>query len=223
VGNAPKSNEELILGKALTSEAPRVAVTPPALPRAQEDESDETNAYGEAFSPKRFTAEAHDWTGETFRKEAPSASPPPPPMSSLAAGNATIANYSDSPVTQPGGGYNPEQTKVSSVPPELLQASSQRMEAAPEAQASRTLPPVASAVPAMAADGDETYFKNVFREFLMVREQCGESSESISYDKFAQKLRKYREQLMLKPGVRSVRFQVYVKEGKAQVKASSVR
>lgn len=217
--DAPRVQEDLLLGKALTSERPRVAAAPPPVPDQEDGDSDETHAYAEAFSPKRFTSDAHDWTADTHRREELFV--PPPPTEAFKDGGATLHSSPPEP-SQENGGYNPEQTKVSSVPPELLQASSQNLETVID-RASRTLPPVSAAVPSMAADGDETYFKNVFREFLMVREQCGEPSDSIAYEKFAQKLRKYREQLMQKPGVRSVRFQVYVKEGKAQVKASSVR
>jgi hypothetical protein len=56
-----------------------------------------------------------------------------------------------------------------------------------------------------------------------VRVKCGEPSEGLTYDKFRLKLEKNKEQLVQKYGCRTVRFQVYVKEGRAALKATPVR
>jgi len=63
----------------------------------------------------------------------------------------------------------------------------------------------------------------VFREFIATRERCGEPADGLTYDKFVAKLRKNREQLVQKYACRTVRFQVYVKEGKAALKATPVK
>ena len=63
----------------------------------------------------------------------------------------------------------------------------------------------------------------MYREFVATRERCGESADGLTYERFAVKLRKNREQLMQKYACRTVRFQVYVKEGKAALKATPVR
>jgi hypothetical protein len=55
-----------------------------------------------------------------------------------------------------------------------------------------------------------------------MRAQTGEAG-SVSYDKFAAKLRKNRQDLLAKGTARSVRFSVYLKDGRAAVKASAVR
>jgi hypothetical protein len=56
-----------------------------------------------------------------------------------------------------------------------------------------------------------------------VRTECGEPAEGLTYDKFRVKLERNRDQLVQKYGCRSVRFQVYVKEGRAALKATPVR
>ena len=63
----------------------------------------------------------------------------------------------------------------------------------------------------------------MFREFLATRERCGEPQENLTYDKFVTKLRKNKEQLVQKYNCKSVRFQVYVKDGKAALKATPVK
>ena len=73
------------------------------------------------------------------------------------------------------------------------------------------------------ADPDEEHYKAVFEEFLTVRRRCGEANDGLTFDKFSSRLKKNRDQLVEKYSCRSVRFQVYVKEGKAAVKAVPVR
>ena len=58
---------------------------------------------------------------------------------------------------------------------------------------------------------------------MATRERCGEGSDGLTYEKFVAKLRKNREQLVQKYACRTVRFQVYVKEGKAALKATPVK
>jgi HAMP domain-containing protein len=83
-------------------------------------------------------------------------------------------------------------------------------------------PPSASSAPPTAG-GEEGEWQEVFEEFLRVRVKCGEPSEGLTYDKFRLKLEKNKEQLVQKYGCRTVRFQVYVKEGRAALKATPVR
>ena len=66
-------------------------------------------------------------------------------------------------------------------------------------------------------------FQDVFREFVVTRDQCGEPNDGLTYDKFVAKLRKNKEQLVQKYACKTVRFQVYVKEGKAALKATPVK
>ncbi|RMH42539.1 MAG: hypothetical protein D6689_07865 [Deltaproteobacteria bacterium] len=71
--------------------------------------------------------------------------------------------------------------------------------------------------------GDDGAFRKVFDEFRALKEQCGESVASLTYEKFAAKLRKNRDALIAKHGCKSVRFQVYIKDGKAALKATPVK
>lgn len=70
---------------------------------------------------------------------------------------------------------------------------------------------------------EEQHFEDTYRDFLKTRGECGEPTEGVSYEKFAQKLRKNKEQLIQKYNCTTVRFQVYVKEGKAALKATPVK
>lgn len=125
---------------------------------------------------------------------------------------------------------NPETTRVAAIPRELLQASArpQTMEAIPmPAPRSVAPPPAAIPLPGLGnsavALSEEQHFQEVFREFLTTRERCGEPADGLTYDKFVQKLRKNKEQLVQKYACKTVRFQVYVKEGKAALKATPVK
>ena len=87
----------------------------------------------------------------------------------------------------------------------------------------RIAAPFASMPPPGAANSDESHYQDVFRDFLRTREQCGEPPDGLTFDRFAQKLRKNKEQLVAKYSCRTVRFQVYVKEGKAALKATPIK
>jgi hypothetical protein len=87
-------------------------------------------------------------------------------------------------------------------------------------QPSVPLPPLATSQP---KDEDAAHFQQVFEEYIALRIKCGESATSVAADKFFAKLRSNREQLVAKYGCRSARFSVYVKDGKAAIKATPVR
>jgi hypothetical protein len=82
--------------------------------------------------------------------------------------------------------------------------------------------PVSAAAP--AAPDEESHWRETFDDFVRTRGQTGEAAVGpVSYDRFRTKLQKNREQLVERFGCRTVRFQVYVKEGKAAVRATPVR
>jgi hypothetical protein len=78
--------------------------------------------------------------------------------------------------------------------------------------------------PSPAADSAvDPYFKQVYDQFLSVKKTCGEPTSGLTYQKFAEKLVKNRDDLMMKTGCKEVRFTVYVKDGKAALKATPVK
>ena len=70
---------------------------------------------------------------------------------------------------------------------------------------------------------EESHWQQIFQEFLRVRASCGESTEGLTYEKFRGKLEANKAQLVAKYACRTVRFQVYVKEGKTALKATPVK
>lgn len=81
-----------------------------------------------------------------------------------------------------------------------------------------------SPVPPAMGEGDEqTHWREVFEEFVARKKECNEPTESLTYEKFIGTLQKHKEQLITRTGCRTVRFQVYIKDGKATLKASPVR
>jgi hypothetical protein len=99
----------------------------------------------------------------------------------------------------------------------------------PSAPAARPpVPPLsfAAAKPAKPADGDDpdrAHFTQVFEEYLALRQKCGESVVGLSLDKFTAKLQSNRDQLISKHGCKRAEFTVYVKDGKAAIRAVPVR
>jgi hypothetical protein len=92
-------------------------------------------------------------------------------------------------------------------------------------------PPARSPAPPMGAGasqagdgGEEGHYREVFTEYLATRQQCGESTQDLTFEKFCVTLRKNRDQILqTRNDARGVRFSVYVKEGKAALKASPTK
>ena len=81
-------------------------------------------------------------------------------------------------------------------------------------------PPPAAAEP---EDPRETYYREIYNEFVETKKTCGENLTGFTYEKFAKKLRKNTTDLMKRPGIKDVKFSVYVKDGKAALKAKVVK
>jgi hypothetical protein len=130
------------------------------------------------------------------------------------AGPAQAARGAAPPAAATGEWYQPGA-------PRALAAS---LQDGPQAPAAPPPPPAAAAAPAPAVEVDEeTHWQQVFQDFLRTRASCGEVAEGLSYERFRQKLEANKAQLVSKYACKSVRFQVYVKDGKAALKATPVR
>ncbi len=76
----------------------------------------------------------------------------------------------------------------------------------------------------LAGREDEAHYRDVFAQYVDVRKQCGESTAELSFEKFVVTLRKNRDQIMqTRPDTKDVRFSVYVKAGKAALKATPAK
>jgi hypothetical protein len=96
--------------------------------------------------------------------------------------------------------------------------------AIPVAQAPALLQAAAQAAgPAGVEVDEDVHWQQVFQDFLRTRASCGEPTEGLTYDKFRLKLEGNKSALVAKYGCRTVKFQVYVKEGKAALKATPVK
>jgi hypothetical protein len=122
-------------------------------------------------------------------------SPPPPPMPLGAAGASVQKDPFD------------DQTAVASPSEALLRAARDTSQVGPN--------PVEEA--ALEAE-----FRQVYRDFIETKQACGEAIEGITYDKFSGKLRTNRQQLITRYACKTVKFQVYVKDGRAALKATPV-
>ncbi len=72
-------------------------------------------------------------------------------------------------------------------------------------------------------EGEDAHFREVFDEFLQTQKDCGGSVAGLTFDKFVKKLHAAQDQVMKRHNAPSVRFTVYVKEGRAALKASPIK
>lgn len=63
----------------------------------------------------------------------------------------------------------------------------------------------------------------VYEEFVRTKRECHEPTDGLTFEKFQQTLKKNRDALMQRHGCKRVKFSVYVKEGRASLKATPVR
>ena len=70
-----------------------------------------------------------------------------------------------------------------------------------------------------ASTDEETEWKGIFEQFLALKEQCGEQTAGMTFEKFKTTLQRNKDAL-LQRGATGVKFTVYVKEGKASLKAT---
>jgi len=69
------------------------------------------------------------------------------------------------------------------------------------------------------SDPDASFYQ-VFQEYVLAREHCRESVEGISYEQFRQRLQESRAEIIRQHGCRNVEFRVYIKEGRAALRAT---
>lgn len=79
-------------------------------------------------------------------------------------------------------------------------------------------PTVVASAPNGATDPDVTFYQ-VFQEYVQARERCRESVEGLSYEQFRKRLADSRAAIIREHGCVSVEFHVYVKDGRAALKA----
>jgi hypothetical protein len=147
---------------------------------------------------------------------------PNPPLKATAA----------APLAAPKPAAVPAPQAAPALAPAPVPKTMPKLAAVPTPQPANTVvaaPPPAStaaaATAAPAADGfdEATHFREVYAEYLTLRRECGENSDGLSYDKFENTLVKTRDQVLQKHPARGVRFSVYVKEGKAALKAAPIK
>ena len=70
---------------------------------------------------------------------------------------------------------------------------------------------------------EEAEWRQVYEDFVALKQQCGENTDGFTYEKFEQTLKKNREALINRHGAKRVKFSVYVKDGKAALKAAPLK
>ncbi len=74
-----------------------------------------------------------------------------------------------------------------------------------------------------AASEEAAEWLSVYEDFVRTKKKCGEPTDGLSFDKFSHTLKKNRDALVQRHACKRVKFSVYVKEGRASLKATPVR
>jgi hypothetical protein len=73
------------------------------------------------------------------------------------------------------------------------------------------------------SNGEAGEWLTVYEDFIRTKKQCGEPTDGLTFEKFSHTLKKNRDALMQRHGCKKVKFSVYVKEGRASLKATPVK
>jgi hypothetical protein len=124
---------------------------------------------------------------------------PPTPPPPVASGNLPSTGRAFTPMAGIPQSDDDDATMVGAVPAELL------------AQATGEL-------------ADETAeWLSVYDDFVRMKRQCGEPVDGLTFEKFSHTLKKNRDTLVQRHACKRVRFSVYVKDGRASLKATPVK
>jgi hypothetical protein len=123
------------------------------------------------------------------------------PGANKLAMQATAPAFAATPAAKPQGKEEDEQTMVAQPSADLIAATGGH---------------------ATAADPAAEWHQ-VYEEFLRTKRECNEPTDGLTFEKFQQTLKKNRDALMQRHGCKRVKFSVYVKEGRASLKATPVR
>jgi hypothetical protein len=204
----------------------------PAQPLAAAEPAPATAAVRDAFEAASSAPQDHAIASATPAEPEPAAGMRPlaayafAPPASVAPEAQAALEPPPPPVPAAAAFHSPEPTPTGIAALNDPASNATRFDPRAEDLLKHAAGAVEPSAPPPAPDGrgaDEDHWQAVYREFLDVREQCGEPRHGIPYERFRQKLEKNRDQLVAKYGCRTVRFQVYVKDGKAALKASPVR
>lgn len=142
------------------------------------------------------------------------------PFFGFAGGGDAPAGTASSP-----GGEIPAARAPSPVgpPPPAPPQSSPRLRppAPPMAGAASAPAPTPAEAPEEFDEG--AHWREIYEQYVAARRECGEAVEAMTYEKFEVTLQKTRDQILAKPDVVAVRFSVYLKDGKAALRAQPVK
>jgi hypothetical protein len=124
-----------------------------------------------------------------------------PPAFAASPAVARVAPPPAVPSLQPLADEDEDATMVGAVPAELM----------------------AQATGELRAVDDSAEWLGVYEDFIRTKKQCGEPTDGLTFEKFSHTLKKNRDNLIQKHGCKRVKFSVYVKEGRASLKATPVK
>lgn len=164
-------------------------------------------------TPEALTSSAFSFGGTEdaprVTPQQPAAMPMPAPKAPPAPANAPVRMPPPAPKAPPPAAVRPS---GSGLAPVAMPVSAAAPEALDDEDEGATV---------VLDTSEDAHFHEVFQEYVSVRQQCGEATAELSFERFVVTLRKNRDQILQqRPDARAVRFQVYVKAGKAALKAS---
>lgn len=146
--------------------------------------------------------------------------PPPRPSDGGGAGPAGQAEPETSPEPPPSSA---RPSRRGHAPPAIAAppASAPGMMLSDDDIAPGSVPPAPNA--ANNPTNELADWQLVYEDFLRVKKQCGEATEGLTFDRFKGTLQRNKAALVSRHSCSGVKFTVYVKDGKAALRASPIK
>jgi hypothetical protein len=155
-------------------------------------------------------------SGAVSPPPAPSAHQPPAPPVPKSAGRISV------PKPTPAAGRSPMSAPATLGEPAPQPLGQDDLDDEDATVVSQMPQELLSALAAGGMEDEAAEWRRVFEDFVRIKQQCGEPA-NVNYEKFLNTLRKNRDQLLQRHQCKRVKFSVYVKDGKAALKASPVK
>ena len=177
----------------------------------------------EALAPPPSTQDNELTMQSPLKHGRPNIGLPAPPEKKVSPIDELVMSYPAEPMGKPA----PEPFAASSTPgfneATVSAPSAPQSEPTAVSDSVRPLGESPTVVGDVAESLEDIHYRQVFEKFVRTKTSCGESTEGLRFEKFRMTLRSKREQIAKQHNVDRVVFDVYVKAGKAALKATPIR
>ena len=224
LGDTKSESPQSYFGFASSNDSADVPAVPPAAPRPPARPAPPMAAPA---MPARAKPRPAPPAPAAPPRPAPAAPPRPAPAMAAPAPAPAMAAPAPAPAPAPAIAAPPREPAAAE-PPTMMASMPNFEEEEDDDEGATMIAAVPEELLARSldqgpADLEQQEFRKVYDAFIETKRRCNEPTAGLSFEKFRGTLEKNRDQIVSKHGAKRVSFSVYVKNGKAALKATPHR